>query len=162
MREKLAKIEAVFASRPQQATRRASGAAQRVQARLARARQRSSVRVQFSMPDQWSRRLFVALCRRYGLSPYRSPPAATTIDARPPRSSSAVLARNSQELSQALRAYLEEVTLEVVAEVTATRAEQWIASALYRTLHSRRWDQHVVFNAHSTGSGVEQIGEPVM
>ena len=27
--------------------------------------------MQFSMPDQWSRRLFVALCRRYGLKPYR-------------------------------------------------------------------------------------------
>jgi hypothetical protein len=23
------------------------------------------------MPDQWSRHLFLALCRRYGLSPYR-------------------------------------------------------------------------------------------
>jgi hypothetical protein len=27
--------------------------------------------MQFSMPDQWSRHLFLALCRRYGLSPYR-------------------------------------------------------------------------------------------
>jgi hypothetical protein len=27
--------------------------------------------MQFSMPDQWSRHLFVALYRRYGLKPYR-------------------------------------------------------------------------------------------
>jgi hypothetical protein len=27
--------------------------------------------MQFSLPDQWSRHLFLALCRRYGLKPYR-------------------------------------------------------------------------------------------
>jgi hypothetical protein len=27
--------------------------------------------MQFSMPDQWSRHLFLALCRPYGLKPYR-------------------------------------------------------------------------------------------
>jgi hypothetical protein len=27
--------------------------------------------MQFSMPDRWSRHLFLALCRRYGLRPYR-------------------------------------------------------------------------------------------
>ncbi len=29
--------------------------------------------MQVSLGDQWSRQLFLALCRRYGLKPYRLP-----------------------------------------------------------------------------------------
>jgi hypothetical protein len=34
-------------------------------------RQDPSIEMQFSIPDQWSRHLFLALCRPYGLKPYR-------------------------------------------------------------------------------------------
>jgi hypothetical protein len=27
--------------------------------------------IRFSVPNPWSRRLFIALCRRYGLKPFR-------------------------------------------------------------------------------------------
>lgn len=31
-----------------------------------------AIEMQFSLPDVWPRRLFLALCRRYGLKPYRT------------------------------------------------------------------------------------------
>jgi hypothetical protein len=42
--------------------------------------------IQFSMNDLWSRRVFVALLRRYGIRPYRYPRQRhTTVMARMPR-----------------------------------------------------------------------------
>jgi hypothetical protein len=69
----LRKIEALFAGAGTAGERLAAGAAlERVKARLAELGQRdSAIEVQYSMPDQWSRQLFMALCRRYGLKPFR-------------------------------------------------------------------------------------------
>src|SRR5258707_14198114 len=51
---------------------RGGSGAERVRERLAElGRQDPSIEMQFSMPDQWSRHLFLALCRRYGMRPYR-------------------------------------------------------------------------------------------
>jgi hypothetical protein len=73
LREKLRKIEALFAGAGTPGERSAAQAAlQRVKARLADlGRSDPPVELQYSMSDQWSRQLFVALCRRYGLEPYR-------------------------------------------------------------------------------------------
>ncbi|HSV22101.1 MAG TPA: hypothetical protein VLJ17_03635, partial [Xanthobacteraceae bacterium] len=73
LREKLRKIEALFAGAGTAGERLAAEAAlERVRARLAELGRRDPpVEIQFSMPDQWSRHLFLALCRRYGLKPYR-------------------------------------------------------------------------------------------
>src|SRR6266566_8822502 len=73
LREKLRKIEALFAGAGTTGERLAAEAAlERVRARLTELGHKDSpVEMQFSMPDQWSRHLFLALCRRYGLSPYR-------------------------------------------------------------------------------------------
>src|SRR5258706_11353205 len=73
LREKLRKIEALFAGAGTAGERLAAEAAlERVRARLGElSRQDPSIEMQFSMPDQWSRHLFLALCRRYGLKPYR-------------------------------------------------------------------------------------------
>ena len=70
------------------------------------------------MPNQWSRRLFVTLCRRYGLKPYRyRRQRLTTVVLRVPRGFvDQVLWPEFSELNQALRAYLEEVTLRVIRE----------------------------------------------
>jgi hypothetical protein len=69
LREKLRKIEALFAGAGTAGERVAAEAAlERVRERLAEhGRQDPPVEMQFSMPDQWSRHLFLALCRRYGL-----------------------------------------------------------------------------------------------
>src|SRR6516165_12163335 len=70
LREKLRKIEALFAGASTTGERLAAEAAlERVRARLAELGQRNPpIEMQFSMPDRWS---FLALCRRYGLAPYR-------------------------------------------------------------------------------------------
>ena len=73
LREKLRKIETLFAGAGTAGERLAAEAAlERVRERLAElGRQDPSIEMQFSMPDQWSRHLFLALCRRYGMKPYR-------------------------------------------------------------------------------------------
>ena len=73
LREKLRKIEALFAGAGTAGERLAAEAAlERVRSRLGElSRQNPSIEMQFSMPDQWSRHLFLALCRRYGMKPYR-------------------------------------------------------------------------------------------
>src|SRR6266446_4525715 len=67
LREKLRKIEALFAGAGTAGERLAAEAAlERFRERLAElGRQDPSIEMQFSMPDQWSRHLFLALCRRY-------------------------------------------------------------------------------------------------
>jgi hypothetical protein len=136
LREKLAKIEAVFAGAGTAGERDAAQAAlERVRARLAELQKRDpATETQFSMPDQWSRRLFVALCRRYGLSPYRyRRQRLTTVVLRAPRGFiDEVLWPEFQELNQALRTYLNDVTLRVIREEIHSDASEAteVASAL--------------------------------
>ncbi len=75
LRDKLRKIEALFAGAATAGERAAAGAAaERIRARLRDSERRErAVEVRFSLPDPWSRRLFIALCRRYGLRPFRYP-----------------------------------------------------------------------------------------
>jgi hypothetical protein len=59
----------------------------RIQARLAPLQQQAPpIEMQFSPTNQWSRRLFPALFRRYGLNPYRLyRQRLTTVTVRIPR-----------------------------------------------------------------------------
>ncbi len=120
LREKLRKIEALFAGAGTEGERVAAGAAlTRVRARLA-ALQRSEtpVEMQFSLSDQWSRRLFLALCRRYGLEPYRLyRQRLTTVMLKVPKGFvDQVLWPEFEELNAALVQYLNAVTLRVIRE----------------------------------------------
>ncbi len=128
LREKLRKIEALFAGAGTAGERLAAEAAlDRVRARLAELQAKDRlVEMQFSMPDQWSRQLFLALSRRYGLKPYRYPrQRRTTVMLRVPQGFvDQVLWPEFQELNQALRHYLNEVTLQVIRdEVYADASE---------------------------------------
>jgi hypothetical protein len=120
LREKLRKIEALFAGAGTVGERLAAGAAlERVKARLAELGQRdAAIELQYSMPDQWSRQLFMALCRRYGLKPYRyRRQRYNTVMLRVPKGfSDSVLLPEFTQLNQALRTYLSEVTLRVIHE----------------------------------------------
>src|ERR1700724_3420682 len=120
LREKLRKIEALFAGAGTAGERLAAEAAlERVRARLAELGRRDApVEMQFSMPDRWSRHLFVALCRRYGLAPYRyHRQRRTTVMVRAPRRFlEQVLWPEFRDLDADLQAYLHEVTLKVVRE----------------------------------------------
>ena len=120
LREKLRKIEALFAGAGTEGERLAAGAAlARLRERLASLRRSEpAVEMQFSLGDQWSRRLFLALCRRYGLDPYRLPrQRMTTVMLRVPRGFvDQVLWPEFQELDKALGQYLLAVTLRVIRE----------------------------------------------
>ena len=73
LRQKLRKIEALFAGATTGGERIAAGAAaERIRDRLGHAAgKEKQIEVKFSISDTWSRQLFVALCRRYGLRPFR-------------------------------------------------------------------------------------------
>ena len=120
LRDKLRKIEALFAGAGTAGERDAAAAAlNRVRARLAEMGDRDpAIEMQFSMADQWSRRLFLALARRNGLSPYRyRRQRLTTVMIRVPRGFvDQVLWPEFQELNKALVQYLNDVTLRVIRE----------------------------------------------
>src|SRR5665213_4205241 len=73
LREKLRKIEALFAGAGTAGEKAAAGAAaDRIRALLGNAvGSEAPEEIRFSVPDIWSRKLFIALCRRYGISPFR-------------------------------------------------------------------------------------------
>ena len=120
LREKLRKIEALFADAGTAGEKLAAEAAlNRVRERLAELGQRDpAIEMQFSMADQWSRRLFLALARRYGLKPYRyRRQRLTTVMIRVPKGFvEQVLWPEFQELNKALAQYLHDVTLRVIRE----------------------------------------------
>src|ERR1700751_4434133 len=120
LREKLRKIEALFAGAGTVGERIAAEAAlERVRARLAELERRDPpTEIQFSLPDQWARRLFLALCRRYGLKPYRlHRQRLTTVMLRVPKGFiDQVLWPEFQELNAALTHYLNDVTTRVIQD----------------------------------------------
>ena len=75
LRARLRKIEALFAGAATPGERLAAEAAlARIKGRLAEAgRTAAAIELHFSIADPWSRQLFLALARRYGLRPYRYP-----------------------------------------------------------------------------------------
>lgn len=77
IRERLAKLEALFARGATAGERAAAGAAmERLQARLDPAADQPDepeIELQYTLPDVWAVRLFVALCRKNGITPYRYP-----------------------------------------------------------------------------------------
>src|SRR6185437_9427716 len=73
LRERLRKVEALFFGAATAGEREAAGAAaMRLKIKLDEAsRHDPPVEMKFTLPDQWSVRLLIALCRRYGFSPFR-------------------------------------------------------------------------------------------
>ena len=120
LRDKLRKIEALFAGAGTEGERLAAEAAlARIRARLAdMGRSEAPVEIQFSVPDTWSRHLFLALCRRYGIAPYRytRQRRSTVVLRAPRRFVDDVLWPEFKELDADLRSYLEEVTQRLIRE----------------------------------------------
>lgn len=71
--EKLSKIERLFAGATSEGERNAAqNAAERIRQRLEKIEvEDPSVEYKFTFGDMWSRKLFVALARRYRLTPFR-------------------------------------------------------------------------------------------
>ncbi|HEY2013033.1 MAG TPA: hypothetical protein VGH38_05995 [Bryobacteraceae bacterium] len=120
LREKLRKITALFEGAATLGERSAAAAAiDRVKKALAAmAKTEAPVEMQYTLSDQWHQRLFSALCRRYGLRPYRYPRQRhTTVMVRVPRSfSDKTLWPEYLELTRALNEYLHEATERIIRE----------------------------------------------
>ena len=120
LRDKLEKVEALYFGAGTAGEKTAAEAAiERLRARLAEiSRQDPPVEMQFSMPDPWAVRLFVALCRRYGIRPYRYPrQRRTTIMVRAPRAFfEAVVWRQFSDMHTDLWLHFEETTDRLIRE----------------------------------------------
>jgi len=119
--EKLRAIEALHA-RPGSDGERvaAEGARERILERLRELAEADPPQeYRFSMPDMWSRRVFVALLRRYGIQPYRyRGQRYTTVMAKVSQGFvDETLWPEFEALSSTLRSYLDEVTNRVVGQV---------------------------------------------
>jgi hypothetical protein len=112
--DRLRLIEALHAGATSTGERVAAAEARRrIQERLATiAKADPPIEFRFSLADGWSRKLFVALCRRYDVDPYRyRGQRRTTLMVRAPKSFvEGTLWPEFEALSGELRAHLEEVT----------------------------------------------------
>jgi hypothetical protein len=120
LRERLRKIEALFAGAATAGEKAAAGAAAaRIRERLdSTARTEKPEEVRVSIPDLWSRQLFIALCRRYGLRPfrYRRMHRQTIVVAAPRSFIDQILWPEFSELNGALTKYLADVTDRIIRE----------------------------------------------
>jgi tRNA nucleotidyltransferase (CCA-adding enzyme) len=120
LRQRLRKIAALFEGATTVGERNAAAAAiDRVKRAIdTTSKVDTPVEYHFNLPDHWKRRLFSALCRRYGLEPYRyRRQRHTTVMVKVPKSFvDRTLWPEYLELSKALNEYLEEATERIIRE----------------------------------------------
>ena len=120
LEEKLRKLEALHAGTRVDGEREAARlAAERIRARLAEMRGRETdIVLVYKLPDPWKRRLFLALCRRYGLIPYRKPrQRSSTVQVRAPETfQKKTLWPTYLAFTAELEAHLRELTDRVIRE----------------------------------------------
>jgi hypothetical protein len=120
LRDKLRKIEALFAGAATPGEQQAAGAAaERIRRQLAAATTTElEIEMRFSIPNPWSCRLFIALCRRYGLKPFRyARMRRQTVVVKAPRTFlERTLWPQFLEIETALTSYLDDITEKVIRE----------------------------------------------
>jgi hypothetical protein len=120
LREKLRKIEALYAGAKTAGEKSAAGAAaERIRLKFENASKKEKAEeFRFSIPDPWSRQLFIALCRRYGIKPFRyTRMHRQTVIVRAPASVVQItLWPEFEELSNALTTHLHEITSKIIRE----------------------------------------------
>jgi hypothetical protein len=120
LRERLAKLEALFARAGTAGEQAAAGAAiERLQGRVGpQPEQETETELKFSLPDLWSVRLFVAVCRKHGVRPYRYPrQRRTTVMVRVhERTFDRVVWPEFSHLQTALELYFEETVDHLITE----------------------------------------------
>lgn len=118
--EKLRKIEALHAGTKVDGEREAARrAAERIRERIAELRGREQdVELLYRISDPWQRQLFVALCRRYGLKPFRERGRrSTTVQVCAPKTfHDRTLWPEYCALAHELDAHLRELTERVIRE----------------------------------------------
>lgn len=118
--ERLRAIEALFAGATTDGERDAADRArQRIVARLAELQTKDPpVEFQISTSDLWSRRVLIALLRRYGMKPYRYPRQRPTVMVRiSPSFAHEILVPEYRRIAATLHEHLNDVTERVVAQV---------------------------------------------
>lgn len=117
--EKLKAIEALFAGATTEGERVAAAEARkRIQLRLKSLEVADPpIEYRFTVSDGWTAKLFMALCRRYEIQPYRyRGQRRTTVMARvSKRFVDETLWPEFEQLSRVLRKHLEELTTRVIA-----------------------------------------------
>jgi len=120
LKDKLRKIESLFAGASTAGERNAAQAArERIQAKLHDLEGRESpVEMRFTLGDGWNLKLFLALCRRYGLKPYRRHgQRRTTVMLKVvPSFADDILWPEYTQLAEALMTYLNEATERIIRE----------------------------------------------
>jgi hypothetical protein len=128
LRQKLRKIAALFEGATTPGERDAAAAAiERVRSALSAAeRSEKNIEMNFRLPDRWNRRLFTALCRRYGLKPYRYPRQRySTVVLRAPASFiNGTLWPEFLQIKSALDEYLHEATERIIKEEVFGNSEE--------------------------------------
>ncbi len=118
--EKLILIEALYSGATTEGEKSAAAnARQRIRDRLEKIQKTDPpVEYKFTMSDMWSRKLLVALLRRYGIKPYRYyRQRHTTVMAKLSKQFvDETLWPEFKELSKTLRSYLDDVTERVISE----------------------------------------------
>jgi hypothetical protein len=118
--DKLRKLEAVFSGTNYEGERTAASVAiDKIREKLKSVEiVHPPIQYKFTMGDMWSRKLFVALLRRYGLAPYRYPRQRhTTVMVNvSPKFVDETLWPEFLELSKVLQEYLTEITDKVITE----------------------------------------------
>ena len=121
LRDKLMRIEALLAGATTEGERMAAAEArQRIQDRLKSVEQSDpAVEFQFTVADPWSRKVFVALLRRYDLKPYRhrGQRRTTVMVKAPKRFVQETLWPAFEQINATLHTYLDEMTDRIIAEV---------------------------------------------
>jgi hypothetical protein len=121
LREKLARIEALFAGATTEGERVAAAEARRrIQLRLQAVEQRDPpVEHRLTVSDAWSRKVLLAMLRRYDLKPYRyRNQRHTTVMVKAPVSFvNETLWPEFRQISAALRSYVDQLTERVLADV---------------------------------------------
>ncbi len=121
--EKLLRIEALFARAGTDGEKTAAaGAAERIRRRLEEVSELDPpIEYRFSVVDGWSRKLLLALLRRYGVKPYRyRNQRRTTVMARLSRRFVLeTLSPEFEEFSRVLRSHLSEVTDRIIAQAVS-------------------------------------------
>lgn len=120
LKEKLKKIEALFAGTPESGEMLAAlEAADRIKERLESIKKTDApIEYSFRMTSMWSKKLFVALLRRYGIRPYRyKRQKYTTVMARVPVTFvENVLWPEFQKLDMELSSYIDNITNRIISE----------------------------------------------
>lgn len=120
LRDTLRKIEALYAAAGTPGEKVAAGAAaERIRQRFEKTRgKEASEEFRFSISDPWSRQLFIALCRRYGVRPFRYSRMhrQSIVVKGPPSFVNGMLWPEFNELSAALTLHLSQITDRIIRE----------------------------------------------